>query len=72
MHKKLKFATGTYILQTNKASLNQNMVDPTCLLCKSAEAITQHFLLECPELAVTRDHIKDSFLEACSGVLFCL
>ena len=44
VHTKLKLATGTYILQTNRASFNQNMVDPTCLLCKSAEEITQHFL----------------------------
>ena len=68
VHTKLKLATGTYILQTNRASLNQNMVDPTCLLCKSAEETTQHFLLECPKLAATRNPIIDSILEACSGV----
>ena len=68
VHTKLKLATGTYILQTNRASFNQNMVDPTCLLCKSAEETTQHFLLECPELAATRNPIIDSLLEACSGV----
>ena len=56
------------LLQTNRASFNQNMVDPTCLLCKSAEETTQHFLLECPELAATRNPIIDSLLEACSGV----
>ena len=33
VHTKLKLATGTYILQTNRVSFNQNMVDPTCLLC---------------------------------------
>ena len=44
------------------------MVDPTCLLCKSAEETTQHFLLECPELAAKRNPIIDSLLEACSGV----
>ena len=43
------------------------MVDPTCLLCKSAEETTQHFLLECPELAAARNPIIDSLLEACSG-----
>ena len=68
VHTKLTLATGTFILQTNRAAFNQNMVDPTCLLCKSAEETTQHFLLEGPDLAVTMDHIKDSLLEACSGV----
>ena len=68
MHTKLKLATGTYMLQTNRSSFNQNMVDPTCSFCKSAEETTQHFLLECPELAVTRKPIIDSLLEAFSGV----
>ena len=50
VHTKLKLATGTYILQTNRASFNQNMVDPTCLLCKSAEETTQHFRWSVPSL----------------------
>ena len=28
---KLKLVTGTYILQTNRATFNQNQVDPVCL-----------------------------------------
>ena len=68
VHTKLKLATGTYILQTYRATFSQNMVDPTCLLCKSTEETTQHFLVECPELAVTRNPIIDSLLEACCGV----
>ena len=47
-------------MQTKRASFKQ--------CCKSAEETMQHFLLECPELAVTRDPIIDSLLEACSGV----
>ena len=60
VHAKLKLATGTYILQTNRASFNQNMVDPTCLLCS--------FLLDCPVLAAIRNPIIDSLVEACSGL----
>lgn len=65
-HTKLKLATGTYILQTNRAAFNQNMVDPTCLLCKGAEETLQHFLLDCPVLAVIRKPIMDLLVEACS------
>ena len=37
----LKIVTGTYILQTNRHSFNQNQVDPLCLLCKEANE-TKH------------------------------
>ena len=32
----LKIVTGTYILQTNRHSFDQNQVDPLRLLCKEA------------------------------------
>ena len=68
VHTKLKLATGTYILQTNRASFNQNMVDPTCLLCSCVEETLQHFLLDCPVLAAIRNPIIDSLVKACSDL----
>ena len=67
VHTKLKIATGTYILQTNRASFNLNRVDPTCMMCRSREETVQHFLLECPVLSTKRTPIMNSILEACSS-----
>ena len=68
IHTKLKLATGTYILQTNRASLNQNKVDPTCMLRKNGEESLQHFLLDCSVLSSIRNSIMNSILEACSSL----
>ncbi len=51
---KMKIATGTYILQVNRASFNQNTTNPECMLCKSSDETLQHFLLECTALTNTR------------------
>lgn len=62
---KLKLLTGTYYLQSNKASFNQNSVDPTCLLCKESAETVDHFLLECKTLHDIRIpylHELESFL----------
>ena len=48
---------GTYILQTNRASFNQNVVDPTCLLCKTSAETLSHFLIECATLESIRQPI---------------
>ena len=53
----LKITTGTYILQTNRASFNQNVVDPTCLLCKTSAETLSHFLIECVTLESIRQPI---------------
>ena len=53
----LKIVTGTYLLQTNRHSFNQNQVDPLCLLCKGASETIAHFLLDCTTLEITRQHI---------------
>ena len=53
----LKIVTGTYILQTNRHSFNQNQVDPLCLLCKGANETIAHFLLDCATLEITRQRI---------------
>ena len=61
-------ATGTYILQTNRASFNQNKVDPTCMLCKNGKESLQHLLLDCSVLSSIRNPIMISILEACSSL----
>ena len=53
----LKIVTGTYILQSNRASFNQNEVDPTCLLCKTGAETLTHFLLHCAILESIREPI---------------
>ena len=53
----LKIVTGTYILQSNGASFNQNAVDPTCLLCKTIAGTSTHFLLHCATLESIREPI---------------
>ena len=57
----LKIVTGTYILQTNRHSFNQNQVDPLCLLCKGANATIANFLLDCTTLEITRQNIIKDF-----------
>jgi len=52
---KLRLLTGTYYLQSNKAALNQNKIDPTCLVCHTEPETLEHFLLYCKVLAETRE-----------------
>ena len=58
----LKIVTGTYILQSNSASFNQNEVDPTCLLCKTD---FDPFLLHCAIL----ESIREPFLKYIKYIL---
>jgi hypothetical protein len=44
---RLKIATGTYILQANRASYNRSQLNPICLLCGNGEETLEHFLLTC-------------------------
>ena len=39
VHLKILYNTGMYVLQTNRASFNQNSVDPTCMLCNKRAMI---------------------------------
>ena len=57
-------ATGTYVLQTNRASYSQNACDATCLLCGDDDETLNHFLLECSALEETRRPILQEVLEA--------
>ena len=47
---RLRIATGTYILQCNRASYNQFESDATCNLCGKSDETLTHFLLECDTL----------------------
>ena len=56
----LKIVTGTYILQTNRQSFNQNQVDPACLLCKIRDETVAHVLLDCITLeSIRQPKLKD-------------
>ena len=52
-----KIVTGTYILQSNRSSFNQNEVDPTCLLCKTGAETLTRFLLHFATLESIRQPI---------------
>ncbi|VDI76287.1 Hypothetical predicted protein [Mytilus galloprovincialis] len=66
---RIKIATGTYILQTNRAAFNQNNVDPTCKLCDQAEESISHFLLCCRALDQIRTPILKNVICKCSELL---
>ena len=50
-------ATGTYVLQTNRAAYNQNNCDARCQLCGEDDETLFHLLLECSALEETRHHM---------------
>ena len=60
---KLKMITGTYLLQSNRASFNQTAVDPRCLLCGKEPETLGHLLLRCEVLDSTR---RPLYAELCS------
>ena len=51
---KLKLLCGVCVLQSTRASFNQNEVDPTCQMCSSHPETLHHFILECPMLSAIR------------------
>lgn len=65
---KLKIATGTYILQSNRATFNQNPVKATCLLCNNQDESLDHFLLDCEKLQDVRSPILSDLLHACEVI----
>ena len=68
LHDRLKVATGTYVLQTNRVTYNQNDCDSTCLLCGDDDETLSHFLLKCPALKEIRCPILREILKARNGV----
>ena len=57
IHARLMVATGTYVLQTNRATCNQNDFDVTSLLSGDDDETLSHFLLEYSALKETRHPI---------------
>jgi hypothetical protein len=57
---RLKLATGTYILQTNRKAFNQNKVSSECMLCKEGEETKQHFIFLCKSLEKVRRPILET------------
>ena len=56
IHARLMVATGTlgsFVLQTYRATYNQNDCDATCLLCDDDDETLSHILLECSALEET-------------------
>ena len=53
VHLKLKIVTGTYILQVNRSTFNQNEIDPTCQEPETVDL----FLIRCSVLAEMRNPI---------------
>ena len=51
---KLRFVTGTYVLQTKRIKYYRNETDPTCLLCGAADENVLHFILQCEKLQSER------------------
>ena len=58
---KLYLATGTYILQSNRAAYNRTAVDPTCMLCGQESATVGHFPVDCKALDYVRQPILENF-----------
>ncbi|XP_045205894.2 uncharacterized protein LOC123558082 [Mercenaria mercenaria] len=54
---KLKIASGTYILQSNRAVFNQNQINPVCLMCNEESETLEHFILRCDYLQPIRQPI---------------
>ena len=65
---RLRIATGTYILQCNRASYSQVETDVTCNLCGDAEETLLHFLLECKALQTCRQPIVTAIKSACDSL----
>ncbi|KAK3108656.1 hypothetical protein FSP39_012687 [Pinctada imbricata] len=67
----VKLATGTYILQANRAAFNQQDVDPTCVLCKSGCEDLEHFLLLCTALDTVRNEYLNDIKHCVEKYLNC-
>ena len=68
MRIRLKIATGTYILQANRASFNRSQLNPICLLCGNGEETLDHFLLTCDRLDGIRAPLVKDIINTCSAL----
>jgi hypothetical protein len=65
---RLKIATGTYILQANRASFNRSQLNPICFLCGNGEETLNHFLLTCNCLDGIRAPLVKDIINTCSAL----
>ena len=65
---RLRIATGTYILQCNRAIYNQFECDSMCNLWGDADETLTHFLLECKALRECRQPIMAAIESACASL----
>ena len=65
---RLKIATGTYILQANRASFNRSQLIPICLLCGNGAETLDHFLLTCDRLDGIRAPLIKYIINTCSAL----
>jgi hypothetical protein len=65
----LKMATGTYILQQNRAAYKNSNLVATCLLCGRSEETLEHFLLVCTQLEHLRSTLLLNLIKECSMLL---
>ena len=68
IHARLMIATGTYVLQTNRAAYNQNNCDARCQLCGEEDETFSHFLRECLALEETRHPIMQDVFKAIDDI----
>ena len=64
-----RFATGNYILQTNRAKFNQNDVSAVCRVCGKEDETISHFLISCTPLEAERMSLLKSLREQYIKVL---
>ena len=62
---RVKIATGTYVLQSNRAKYNSGYVSPLCKLCNENNEELSHFLLYCPILEIERKQLLSQITEQC-------
>lgn len=56
---KVKLLTGVYVLQINRSKFSNRKISASCPLCGSEDEDKIHFLLKCPDLAITRKYYID-------------
>ena len=63
---RVKIATGTYVLQSNRANFNSRYVSPLCKLCiNENNDELSHFLLYCPILEIEIKQLLSQITERC-------
>ena len=66
---KIHVATGTYILQQNRAAYKNSNLVAICLLYGRSEETLEHFLLDCTQLEHLRSTLLLNLIKECSMLL---